>query len=343
MRRAFAFLCILLPCLAQGATVADLYEATVPVAGRSEPARRDAIRAAMRVVLVRVTGQRGAANAPAARDILGRAPQMLEEYGYVRGEEGGAALELRARFDPQALAAALAEAGLALWSRERPSVLVWLAVDHGAEQAMVRRGAEDRYRQALARRARYRGLPITLPLLDELDAARLREAGGSASANVLLASDRYDADTVLIGAVRTTPIGIWEGSWTLHAGGEERTWSTEADLPEAVIDEGVDAVADALAARYARPAGGAGQDVLELRVVDLLEVDQYAAVQRYLDGLDETTAVVPSVVSQGQVVFRVRTRRGAEALQQAIALGDVLEAVRPGLAAAGASYRVLPR
>jgi len=122
-----------------------------------------------------------------------------------------------------------------------------------------------------------------------------------------------------------------------------RTWSTEADLPEAVIDEGVDAVADALAARYARPAGGAGQDVLELRVVDLLEVDQYAAVQRYLDGLDETTAVVPSVVSQGQVVFRVRTRRGAEALQQAIALGDVLEAVRPGLAAAGASYRVLPR
>ncbi len=318
----------------------DLYEATVPVSGRSEAERGRGISAAMRVVLVKLTGDRAAAGAPGSAGIVRAAAGMLQQYQYT---DTGTGLELTASFDPPALDEALINAGLPLWSRERPSLLVWLAVDDGTRQSMVSRLDEAGYADTLRRRAALRGVPVMLPLLDATDAEQLQAAGGTASDNVLIASERYRADAVLIGAVRASPVGLWEGSWTLHAGETPQSWTSQGELPQIVIDEGIDGVADALAARYARAAGARQGAVLSLRVLELASVDDYARVQRYLESLSDVTSVIPGVVSSGQVIFEIAARVGAEALAESIALGDVLEGLGPQADPAGGTYRLRQR
>jgi hypothetical protein len=64
---------------ADAVTVARLYEATVPLAERSEHGQDEALQEAMRQVLVRVTGQRNAAYDP-PRALVNDARRYVQKF-----------------------------------------------------------------------------------------------------------------------------------------------------------------------------------------------------------------------------------------------------------------------
>lgn len=96
--------------LAQVPTAVQPYEARVPVADQSPALRDAALREALRTVINRVSGE-GAEFT--AADLLGRARQLVQRYGYEREPDGS--LVLVAGFDGRALESRLKALGLPVW------------------------------------------------------------------------------------------------------------------------------------------------------------------------------------------------------------------------------------
>ncbi len=336
MRRLAALVLMLVVAApARAATVPDLYQADVPVAGRDEGERARAIQEALRVVLVKVTGDRAVTRHPEAGALVRAAARYGQQYQYLDAPAVAAApglppapgLLLRVVFGQAGLDAALAPTGLPLWGRERPATLLWLAVDDGTgNSAFLGAAADSPLAQVVLRHAARRGLPLVLPALDAADAALL---GARAAPDLAAASARYGTPAVAGARLRPGGPGAWEAAWTLAAGGTETAFASHGAAAEAALEEGLDLVADALAARYAAPLAAATAEPVRIVVADVQGTADYARAQRYLASLDIAGDVQTAAVEADRVAFALQVRGGLDALARTVALGSVLVPV-PG-------------
>src|SRR5687767_12289668 len=97
-----------------GATVANMYDATVPLTERSERGQALAFQDAMRQVLVRVTGRRDAGTDPALAPIVDDARRYVQQFRVVGNQ-------FAAGFDGARVERAVTDAGRPLWGHERPA------------------------------------------------------------------------------------------------------------------------------------------------------------------------------------------------------------------------------
>lgn len=351
MLRLLVLMGLVLLCIAApAATVRDLYQATVPVASRSERDRTTATRAALSLVLIKLSGDGKARMREGVSPLLKDAQRFVQQYQFVDAPPPAdqpeavpaPGLQLRVQFDAEALNAALRSIGLPIWGKERPSVIAWVAVDDGAARKLL--GAEQRspYARTVTERAAYRGIPLVLPLLDLSDAAAL-QPGQSLNRvldPIVQASQRYGTDAILSGSVQQLGADVWEAQWSLRFGQEFDTWKSNGDVAELVLEEGIDGLADRLGTRYARAGAQQLEGGVHIEVGGIQGVDDYARVQRYLSSLDGVSEIFVQAVEPNRVSFLILARGGAEALAQTIALGTTLQSV--GLAGRGV-YRLLPR
>ena len=109
--------------------VPTLYTTEVPYDREAEDARADAYEAALKTVLLRVSGSD-----------LANAPEVIEELfpnpaSYVMQFRAGANDTLWVSFDGEAIEQTLRNAGQSVWGSDRPLTLAWLAVDWGRASA----------------------------------------------------------------------------------------------------------------------------------------------------------------------------------------------------------------
>lgn len=328
--------------------VPGLYEAEVPVAGQQAEHRREAVETAMQRVLVKLTGDRNAGGQTALVPIIRNAEKYVQQYRYVEvpveaaGEgpgPGERSLKVRYRFDDINLNTALREAGVEIWSRERPATLVWLGMENDGVRRILVPEEHPEIFSLVGEKAQERGIVLVYPLFDLEDTSRLRASDiwGGFQRPVLEASRRYVPDVVLTGRVEPTAPGIWEGRWTAFIGEETSSWSTEGSYPESVFNEGIDDLADLLARNYAR-GGGGDTGTIRMKVVNISSVEQYARVLKYLQSLSPVTRVDVVQVSPGDVEFNLTAHGGGSAVAQAITFGRVLESQE----GASGTYRLLP-
>ena len=343
----------LLTCFSSTTTaikVSGLYEVEIPVADQSEAARADGLQTAFRRVLIKLTGDRQAAGRPSIRPLFNRTRDYLQQYRYreaivehttaegevIRSPE----TRLWVKFDEDNLNNALRGLGIPVWGWERPSTLVWLAISDPDGRRLL--GLEDgaEFIEVLELRARQRGIALLHPLLDLDDSNRLRASDlwGGFREPVLEASSRYQADTVLAVTLESPVPGIWEANWTVYLDGQMARWNSESDLVEAVLDEGIDNLADVLAAQYTPAVAVDGINRVRLSVSDIFSVDQYAKVLSYLGSLNSVSDVEVEQVESGRVIFILEAHGGQLAINQAIELGRILEPIT----SQGTDYRLLP-
>lgn len=352
MARNSAWLLVLLLCMAPPApaiTIAGLYEAEVSVTDQTAAARKQAVGVALGQVLVRLTGERRAPEGTALVPVLDRAENYVQQYRYSEvevpadGGTGRPARELRlwVRFDEDALERDLSDLAVPLWGMERPSTLLWLVLADESGRNWVTAEDHPEIQGLIEVRARARGIAFLAPLLDLQDASALQtsDVWGGFAAAVLQASERYQADTVLSAVIESTAKGIWEGRWTAFIKGETPTWTTDGDLPEVVVEEGIDRLADLLAEHYAPRNLSAAVGDVSITVSDISDVDQYARVLHYLESLNLVTDIRVTRVEPGQVSFMLTAHGGEAAVDQAIVLGRVLERLSD---ASGNLYRLMP-
>jgi hypothetical protein len=260
--------------VATAAPVRDLYAAAVPVAKRGGEPPREAVQAALAAVLVKLTGRRDITTDPRAADLLAGAEGYIQQTGYT------AQGQLRVGFEPAGLRADMLSRGLPVWGDDRPSVLVWLAVDlAGSGRSIV--GADDQtgIQTALTTVAGERGLPLQLPLLDAEDLSHLQfgDIWGGFDESLLEAAARYGADAILIGRARGPALEELFVNWRLVQGGSADEW-------RGTLIDGVEHAADLLATRYASASAG-GAAPLRVSIDGVSSGQAYARVLSYLEAL----------------------------------------------------------
>jgi hypothetical protein len=316
------------PGVAGAVEMTSLYTAEVPLDAQQNDPRSAAYRDALAVVLLRVSGS-GIGDDPEMVDLLFPNPAS-----YVVQFRPGEADTLWVTFDGVAVEDVLRRNGQAVWSSDRPLTLIWLAVDWGqGEREII--GADDPersddesrtidrnrlLRQRVLDVAERRGLPVAFPLLDTEDLAKISfpDIWGGFDELVLDASQRYEANSVLIGRVR--PESGQRNRWTYHFAGEERAWTGE---PELVLN----LVADMLAAEFAI-GGDATLQSVELGVAGINTVDAYGSVQRMLSGLNVVESFAIRSVEGDRILYRVDAHGGAERLARALRLSGLIEQSR---------------
>ncbi len=318
------FLGLGLSAVATAAEVPTLYTADVPLDPQAENPRADAYLLALKEVLTRVSGAELADNDVAVEELF------PDPASYVIQFRPGTDNTLLVSFDGQAVEQILRNAGQTVWGADRPLTLVWLAVDWGQGSREII-GADDPERSSLQGRsidlnrrlrervlaiAEKRGLPLVFPLLDttDLQSVSFSDIWGGFDERIIDASDRYDANSILIGRIRPTP---GRENWSYYFGGTEHSWNGP---PEVVVAR----IADLLAAEFS-VGGNVPVDTVYLNVSGVQTVDAYGTLQKMLAGVSVIESFNIVEVAGDRVSYRINARGGAQRLGRALRFNGLVE------------------
>jgi len=327
------------------ATVEGLYNLRVPVETREREDRSEAIKQAMETILIRMTGDGSIAQNPEVSDVIRGASGFVRRFQYFPTDD---AYELQIDFDESRLTKNIANRGLPVWGRERPSVLAWIAVSGSGSRYLVGSNQPRGTRNVLKQRAELRGIPLTLPVLDleDRNAVQSGDVAGGFYDTIEGASKRYGADSLLVGYARQSR-SLWTVKWRLKEGAQVVVYESDGRSLASALEQGIDLLASNLAAWHATQGFTDQEEYLLLSVHDVQTLGDYFRVRDYLAGLDAVSKVVPDMVQIPEVRLRVSMRGTARNLERLIMLSDVLEADRgpqitqPGQDASELNYRLL--
>ena len=296
-------------------TRAELYQATAPLTDRSEASQAAAFQAAMKIVLIRVTGRRSADEDPAFAPLVGNARRYVQQYR--------AASEDRewVSFDGTAIERWLTQNGQPLWGIERPKTLVLLTSQAGAQTGSVV-SAEDTsdLKSAIDAASAVRGVPLLWPSAADIQRNHLDYASFNASGPAALGEigRRLGGEGVLIGRANNSSASA-SVRWT-HLF-QDRSSEYAGAL------EGVNRAADLYAGLFAASGNLVPSDIEVTGVGDLRG---YASVQTYLESLTFISHVSVLSLTGDTVRFRLDTRGGTESLHRSLSLTGRLQPIAAG-------------
>lgn len=323
---AFAGVMVAVPAFA--ADVTSLYTAEVPFEQGAGDAREDAYDAALRQVLVRISGSE-LGNDPALYRSL-----FPDPSAYVVQFQPGPDDTLLVTFDGAALEKTLRDANQTVWGGDRPLTLVWLAVDWGQGEREIIGAADSgrepddarslnrnrQLRERILEIAAERGLPVAFPLLDSEDMAQVQfsDIWGGFDEQVVAASARYDVNSILLGRVQAS--GSAQNRWTYRFGDAERQWTGS---PESVMAQ----VSELLAAEFAIGGSEPLRSVV-LSIDGITGVDAYGDVQKMLAQVNVIDSFALTEVAGDRVQYRVSAHGGAARLARALRFEGLIEQER---------------
>ena len=309
-----------------------LYDVEVPVASQAE--RQRAARAGLRELLGRVTGL---AELPRNPDIAAALREPEKYYGRFEFsthtvppvEPNLAPTEqsvLEVSFEPAAILALLRRADLPVWSADRPTVLVWLVVEQDDSRRLVAAALADDITAAVGRRARQRGLQLSLPVMDLVDRALSPViVWGKFWELIAAASMRYGMDVLVLGRIVRRVDGSWAADWELRSPdsqdiGVEARFRNLAESAPGAATAGVDLVADALAARF---AVGGELGAIAVTVHGASTVAAYASVLDYLESREYVERLEVKVVARDALTVHLHSRSDRDQLQELLSMGTL--------------------
>jgi len=318
---------------ALAARLDTLFQADALATGRDPEARQVALQQALATVLVRITGDAAMADSGVVQPLLSKPGRFVAQFRFNEippiAPDEAPELRLWAQFDEVALTRELRKLGLPYWGRDRPDVLVWLAVDDNGRRFLVSDTSQNPFADALRDAAQRNGLPASLPLLDFQDqqAVSFSDLWGGFQGAVQQASERYRPQVVLIGRVSRSHSG-WKGQWSLLGAGASQNWSAHGDSGEDVVQQGLSEATGLLASQYAVVASDRTSHLMTVQGINRLE--DYAQVQTYLTSLSPVEQVQVAMVKGDAVQFSLQLNTSEQSLEQLIRLGRVLQPVATG-------------
>lgn len=296
-------------------TQQELYQAMVPMSDRSEAAQTAAFQAAMKIVLVRVTGRRSADEDPTLAPLLGNARRYVQQYRAAPDNQ------VWVSFDGAAIERWLTQNGQPLWGHERPTTFVWLAAQTGPQSGVIVTADDTtELKLAIDAAATLRGVPLLWPSAADVQRNHLDYAGITGTGSSVLADigRRLGGEGVLIGRASNTT-DTANVRWT-HLF-QDRSSEYSGML------EGINRTADLYAGLFA-----ASGDLVpvDIEVTGVGGLREYANVETYLESLTFISHVSVLALGGDTVRFRLATRGGVESLQRALSLSGRLQPIADG-------------
>jgi len=305
--------------------VRDMYSAGVSVADQSSAELVRASRLGLSEVLVKVCGSVEVLGNPLVKEALGGARDRLQRYAYSRDADAQGSLLVTMLFDSAYVTQLVIEAGLPLWTANRPLVLLWLVQEDSGGRQYVNVETAPALVTSLRGEFSRRGVPLQLPLYDLADTAALspNQAWSLDGAGLLAASARYNLENVLAGRFARLSTGKVAGEWVYLREDERITRSVTAENEEGFLREGAALVAEAMAARYA-VAATANDGGLTMSVSGVTDYADYAAIVAWLEGLELVERANIEKIEGDAILLRLQAQADAAQLATIIELNKRL-------------------
>ena len=279
---------------AKAMPVHTLYQANLIVSSQTKSERERSLPRGLLQVLVRVSGNKRVGSLPEVASRMLEAYKFVECYSYQELKQADRTVwQLTVSYDPKAVNSLLQGAGQAIWGEDRPALLVWF-VEGDANKPHLLAADTDPYEKltSLMHYAELRGIPLLFPILDLYDLSRVdpHDVWQGKLTAVKKASRRYGDQPLLIVRVSKEEQLI-KGRWLLVIENDPVIWDTESTEMQTVLSEGVDYIANALAARYAVLSTQSAPENIRLVVDGVSNVKDYIAVMGRLRDLPAVTRV----------------------------------------------------
>ena len=324
--------------------------------------RRAATARALAQVLVKLTGEPLASANPVVRRALPKAASFVmqeQTADSVSDQQGNTAIggapiyktTLQVQFDPNKVDALIVGAGLPYWGPDRPSPILWLAIDDGRGARLVNAG-QINVVKPLASRGTERGLSFGLPVGSAVESAAVDTIWARNPEPIQALTERYGHQTQLLGRLYRQGQG-WTADWVLSSGGSELSrWSFSDPSPQRALASGADGAADAIARRDATRADVGEPGTHVVRISGLRLADDFTRAMGYLQTLPVVRELTVLEATPDSLQLRLDLAVGLSSFDGFLAAGDVLEVeaaapVMPGSGTvpgepAEARYRLRP-
>ena len=321
------FLWLLTTPAAHSLVVDGLYLQEIAVIDQGDAERLRAYREGLTEVILKVTGEeRWMQNGDVTRALLD-AQSYVQEVTY-RTDSAGVAPQtlIRVTFDRELIDRMLTAAGIPVWDRNRPSVLLWLTVQGAdGQRELLGSDSEHAVLELVREFSTKRGVPILLPLMDVEDRRNLPVdiAWSLDEQAIRKASARYGADSVLSGRVLQSPTGDQVGLWQFLFRERVETFdSVERDV--AVFTNGaLNRVTAQLATHFAlaRQSSTQSDQRVTLRVEGVDDVTAYVGLLAYLQELSVVDSVSASLLDGSSLELDVHLNGSTYLFTEFISLG----------------------
>ncbi|MBT5054230.1 MAG: DUF2066 domain-containing protein, partial [Gammaproteobacteria bacterium] len=341
----------------EAVTLENLYQAEVLTDSQSDAQRRIDASEGLSQVLKRVSGRSEILQNPIIVAALKTPEQYYSEFSYARVDAARdkAGVEpapdsqstvarrqvMRIRFAPSLIAKILREADLPVWGSNRPSVLSWMAIDDESGRQVLGEANESLFSLTLNQVAQARGVPLLLPLWDLEDSRGVSssEIWGRFLGRIEAASQRYSPDKILVFRAESEFSNQWRGDWSLGEGGQWRSGTVYGETQAQLATSLVAALASVLSEQYAVTST---RSEVRLTVEGITEIQDYAEVSRYLEGLTQVMSVQPVRVLSDMIEFKLRSEGEVQQIIDVIALDRKLSLLRLDESSSTLWYRWAP-
>ncbi len=347
---------MLLAMQVMAAQVSGLFESERLVVDQSPEARATEVTLGLAEVLVKVSGHEETLQSEPIQAMLVQAEQYLVQFSYqdnplaevelsaesetVSGTagvsnasqegEGADGLPKRYRltmqFDSASVMQVLNQAQQAVWGTNRPSVLIWLAIEGGNRRFIVNSDDNPLLTELLESSAERRGVPVTLPLMDLKDEQLITvsDIWGQFGDRISAASVRYSADATYTGRFYKDGKGKWQARWLLRIGKERKTIALNNARLEGLFRDSVDVLAEELANKYAvvNKLGKAGEYRFAVKGVE--SVEGYARLNRYLNSLQVVERVEVTRLDDAAIGYKVVLKGNSDQFLSVLKLDSFL-------------------
>ncbi|MDH5426018.1 MAG: DUF2066 domain-containing protein [Gammaproteobacteria bacterium] len=325
------------------ATVVEhLYEAEFAVSDQTRKTRHEIFQKAFQQVLLKVVGSSVVLGNPLIHEARSHVLKYVSQFRYLELPndfvQPAATREapvpelfnniLWIKFDIGEVNKLLKNSQLPVWSKLRPETLVWIAVRDGGQRYVLRQRDKSPIKDEIEKAAKLRGLPIIWPEYDEADRMRLSfvDLWGGFWDNVLTVSRRYQKESVLVGRY-LWGAGEWQVEWDLLINQHQKNWQIHSNELDLLSTSGVDKASDLVSAKYALFLRETGASNIYIDIHGVNDIDGYAKIAAYLQGLAPVKDLNASEVSAQGVRFKIDPQGSVDDLKRLIALGSILKPV----------------
>ena len=318
-----AIACLVTP-VSYGLQVTDLYVHQVAVSNESDSERSRAFGEALSAVIIKVTGERRWLLHPTIERALDNAQDYVEAISYIseaielvqeasaapqqnrdsrntQDNAGGALVNtpnllqevseqryINVNFAAELIDQLLTDADIPVWDSNRPSVLVWMALQtESGERRLLTADNQPEIIRYMQDFALERGLPIIFPVLDFEDRQSLNEdqLWNLEESVIELASIRYGADSILSGRLHFTAGGELVGLWKFIFQDEVDVFDGFDQDLQGYLYEPLDRVTNKLSSYFAIVPEESTEQFVRLRIEGINNLTAYSALLSYVSNL----------------------------------------------------------
>ncbi len=316
----------LLSTFGHAEVVKDLYAAEVAVADHSQNALASAAGEALSAVLVKVSGSVAVLENPTLRSAIGNSRRYVQQYAYIQQNDGSGDLSARFEFDDSVISRLVAEAGVPLWTANRPSVLVWVVIQGPDGRQFLNWETAPEMMSNLKREFDRRGVPTQFPLYDLNDTAVIDtdELWRLTAPELQQASLRYGVQDIIAGRLVTLSNGNSVGDWSYLFERSRIDRSIGAGSPQAFLQAGADLVAGEMSARYAVAPSARVTGGVTVLVTGVSNYRDYASIVAWLEGLELVDFANVELIRGDEIRMNLVAQADAQRLAAIIELNERL-------------------